>query len=123
MAITCHYTLRKKIIQFIFTRQQRYMFNQLKKITITVWSGLLDINIHYYMSIEIPVMHRISFDRSAHNEQNIGNFCSNLDDIFNRVCLRWFIYNNSQSDINKSLIGNRLTIRFPLQNCTPLILR
>ena len=49
------YGLNKKIKN---ARQRGFIFNQLNELTIKSYSNLSNINIHYYLKIRIPIMHR-----------------------------------------------------------------
>ena len=49
----------KKILKTIFARDQRYVFNQIKKITIKFWGDFSILKLQYYMSLKIPLMHRV----------------------------------------------------------------
>ena len=42
----------------ITARQRGFIFNQFKKLTIKIYSIPSNENIHYYLKLQIPIMHR-----------------------------------------------------------------
>ena len=39
-------------------RQNGFIFNQINKLRINIYSSLSNINIHYYLKLRIPTMHK-----------------------------------------------------------------
>ena len=67
----CHYKfyssfeLNKKIT---VARQNCFIFNQISKLTIKIYSNLQSINICFYLKHRIPMCHRLSFRRISQNK-------------------------------------------------------
>ena len=49
------YELNKKLT---VARQRGYTLNQINKLTINIYSNLSQMNIHYYLKLQIPILHR-----------------------------------------------------------------
>ena len=49
-----------------------------------------DINISYYMSLKIPFISRLFFQKIAHNRECTKKYCNVLDIEFNFICCRWY---------------------------------
>ena len=49
-----------------------------------------DINIRYYMSVKKPFISRLFFQKTAHNRENVSNYCNILDNEFNSDFCRWY---------------------------------
>ena len=54
-------------------RQRGFLFNQINKLTINFYSNLSQINIHYYLKLQIPIMHRQFFKKTISKSR----LCSN----------------------------------------------
>ena len=55
-------------------RQNGFIFSQINKLTIKIYSNLSKINICYYLKHRIPMCHRLFFKRISHNKEYIENF-------------------------------------------------
>ena len=50
-------------------RQKGFIFNQIKKRSIKIYSNLSYINIHHYLKLRIPIMHRHFFRKLSQNPE------------------------------------------------------
>ena len=53
--------LYEKSKKITVARQNGFLFNQISKLTIKIYSNLSNISIYYYLKLRIPVMHRTIF--------------------------------------------------------------
>ena len=60
------YELNKKLT---VARQNGFIFNHINKLAIKIYSNLSNINIHYYLKLRVPILHR----------QFLKNFSKNRD--------------------------------------------
>ena len=65
------FELNKKLT---VARQNGFIFIQINKLTIKIYSNLSNINICYYLKHQIPMCHRLFFRRISHNKKYIENF-------------------------------------------------
>ena len=87
------YELNKKLT---VARQNGFTFNQINKLTIKIYSNLSHINIHYYLKLQISLMHRHFFRKLPQNREYIQTFCNDRRNIFQFACRQWYSYNNPQ---------------------------
>ena len=71
--------LRKKRIEMILAPKKNLRFTEIDKLKIKCWGDLRDNNIRYYMSLKIPFIIRLFFQKIAHNREYVNNYCNNLD--------------------------------------------
>ena len=55
-------------------RQNGFIFSQINKLTIKIYSNRSKIDICYYLKHRIPMCHRLVFKRISHNKEYIENF-------------------------------------------------
>ena len=77
------YEINKKLT---VARRNGFIFNQLKKLTIKIYSNLSHINIHYYLKLRIPIMHRHFFRKFSQNRDYIQTHCNDRRNIFHFAC-------------------------------------
>ena len=70
-------------------RQSGFMFNQINKLTIKVYSHLRYINLSYYLRFQIPMCHRQFFRVISQNREYVDNFCNDLNNPFHFACQKW----------------------------------
>ena len=70
------------------------VFNQINKLTIKVDSGLPNINLHYYLNLQIPLMHRQFFKKLSQNPDYVQTHCNDRNNPFHFACHKWYLYNN-----------------------------
>ena len=70
------------------------VFLNIKKITIKIYSSLTNINIRYYLTLNIPIMYRLFFKIISQNPEYVKNFCTNMENSFHLACRKWYFYNN-----------------------------
>ena len=58
-----------------------------------------NINIHYYLKLRIPIMHRQFSKTLVQNLENIQTFCNDRRNPFHFTCRQWYLYNNPQCDM------------------------
>ena len=90
------YELNKKLT---VARERGYVFNQINKLTIKIYSNLSHINIHHYLKLRIPIMHRQFFRKLSQNPEYIKTHCNDRRNRFHFACRKWYSYNNPQCDI------------------------
>ena len=72
-------------------RRNGYIFNQKKKkLRIRIYSNLSNINISYYLKLQIPIMHRQLFKILSQNTDYVKTHCSDLSNSFHFACRRWY---------------------------------
>ena len=86
------FELNKKLT---VARQRSYLFNQINKLTIKIYSDLQSINICYYLKFRIPMCHRLIFRRISQNKEHIENFCSDLKNPFHFASRKWYSDNQN----------------------------
>ena len=73
-----------------------YIFNQINKLTIKIYSNLSNINIHHYLKLRIPIMHRQFFKKLSQNCDFLQTFCNDRRNPIHFACRQWYSYNNPQ---------------------------
>ena len=76
-----------------------FKFNQIKKLTIKIYSNLSNINIRYYLKLCIPIKHRQFFRKLAQNKDYIQTFRNDRKNSFHFACRQWYSYNNPNCDM------------------------
>ena len=87
------YELNKKLT---VTRGNGYIFIQINKFTIKIYSNLSNINIHYLLRLGSPPLHRQFFIKVSENRDYIQTFCNDRRNPFQFACRQWYSYNNPQ---------------------------
>ena len=87
------YELNKKIT---VARQRGYTFDQINKSTITSYSNQSNKNIHYYLKLQTPIMHRHLFEKLSQNPEYVQTHRINLKNPFRFACREWYLYNIPQ---------------------------
>ena len=87
------YELNKKLT---IARENDFIFNQINKLTIKIYSNLSHINIHYHLRLGAPPIHRQFFIKISKNRDYIQTHCNNRRNPFHFACRQWFSYNNPQ---------------------------
>ena len=90
------YELNKKLT---VARGNGFIFNHIYKPTIKIYSNLSDINIHYYLKLRTPIMHRHFFRKLSQNQDYIQTPCDDRRNPFHFACRQWYLYNNPQCDM------------------------
>ena len=85
------YELNKKLT---LARERGYIFNQINKFTIKIYSNLSNINIRHYLKLRIPIMHRRFLIKLALNRDYSQNYCNNLNNPKQFGFYQWYKYNN-----------------------------
>ena len=65
------YELNKKLTT---ARENGFIFNQINKLTIKVYSNLSHINTHYHLRLGSPPLHRQFFIKISHNRDYIQTY-------------------------------------------------
>ena len=71
-----------------------FIFNQINKLKIKIYSNLSHINIHYHLRLGSPPLHRQFFLKKSHNWEYIQTHCNDCRNPFHCACRQWFSYNN-----------------------------
>ena len=87
------YELNKKLT---IARGNGFIFNQINKLTIKIYSNLSYINIHYHLRLGAPPLHRQFFIKLSHNRDYIQSHCNDRRNPFHFACRQWCLYNNPQ---------------------------
>ena len=87
------YELSKNIT---IARENGFIFNQVKRQTVKIYSNLSHINILYHLKLQKPVMHRQFFRKKSQKRDYIQTFCNDRRNPFHFACRRWYLYNNPQ---------------------------
>ena len=85
------YELNKKLA---IARGNDFLFNQIKKLTIKIYSNLSNINIHYHLRLGAPPLHRQFFIKISQNRDYIQTYCNDRRNPFHFACRQWYSYNN-----------------------------
>ena len=85
------YELNKKLT---IARENGYIFNQINKLTIKIYSNLSNINIHYHLRLGASPLHRQCFIKISKNRDYIQTHCNNRRNPFHFACRQWYFYNN-----------------------------
>ena len=75
-------------------RENGFIFNQINKLTIKIYSNLSNINIHYHLRLGAPPLHRQFFIKLSKNHDYIQTHCNNHRNTFHFACRQWYSYNN-----------------------------
>ena len=87
------YELNKKLV---IARGNDFIFNQINKLTIKIYSNLLNINIHYHLLLGASPLHRQFFIKISQNREYIQTFCNDRRNPFHFACRQWYSYNIPQ---------------------------
>ena len=85
------YELNKKLT---IARENGFIFNQINKLTIKIYSNLSNINIHHHLRLGASPLHRQFFIKISHNRDYIQTYCNDRRKPFHFACRQWFSYNN-----------------------------
>ena len=85
------YELNKKLT---VARGNSFIFNQINKLTIKIYSNLSHINKHYHLRLGSPPLHRQFFIKLSQNRDYIQTHCSDRRNPFHFACRQWYSYNN-----------------------------
>ena len=85
------YELNKKLA---IARGNGFIFNQINKLTIKIYSNLSNINIHYHLRLGASPLHRQFFIKISHNREYIQTHCNDRRNSFHFACRQWYSYNN-----------------------------
>ena len=73
-----------------------FMFDQISTFKIKTYSNLSQINIHYYLNLRIPIMHRQFFRKLSQNPEYNQTHCNDRRNPFHFACRKWYSHNNPQ---------------------------
>ena len=94
-----HNKKEKQLFQTYLVKVRGYILNQINNFKIKIYSNLSHINIHYYLKLRIPIMHRQFFRTLAQNREYIQTFCNDRRNPFHFACRQCYLYNNPQCDM------------------------
>ena len=77
-------------------RENGFIFNQINKLTIKIYGNLSNINIHYYLKLQILILHRQLFKILSQNREYIQTHCNGRKSPFHFACREWYLYNKPQ---------------------------
>ena len=87
------FELNKKLT---IARGNGFIFNQINKLIIKIYSNLSHINIHYHLRLGAPPLHRQFFIKISQNRDYIPTHCNNRGNPFHFSLRQWFSHNNPQ---------------------------
>ena len=85
------YELNRKIT---VAQENGFMFNQINELTKKIYSSLSHMNIHYYLKLQIPIMHRHFFTKLSQNPEYIQTHCNERRNPIHFACRLWYLYSN-----------------------------
>ena len=80
-------------------RGNDFLFHQINKVTIKIYSNLQSINIRHYLKHRIPMGQRLFFRRISQKKEYIENFCKDGRNPFHFACRQRYSYNNPQCNM------------------------
>ena len=84
-----YYGLNKKKSKF--AKCIKFNF-EILKLTIKIYSNLSNINIHYYLKLRIPILHRQFFNILSQSPDYVKTHCIDGNDLFHFALRKWFLY-------------------------------
>ena len=66
------------------------IFNQMKKLTLKIYSNLSHINIHNHLRLDSPPLHRQFFIKIPQNHDYIQTYCNDKRSSFHFACRQWY---------------------------------
>ena len=57
------------------------------------------MNIHHYLKLRIPFMHRHFLEKLSQNPEYVQTHCIDGRNPFQFACRQWYSYNNPQCDM------------------------
>ena len=90
------YELNKKLT---VARENGFIFNQINKLTIKIYSNLSNINIHYHLKLVSPPLHLQFFIKVSQNRDYIQTLCNDRRNPFHFACRQWYSFNNPQCNM------------------------
>ena len=85
------YELNKKLA---LARERGFIFNQINKLTIKIYSNLPYINIHYHLLLGASPLHRQFFKHLLKTVDYIQTRSDDVHNPFHFACRQWYFYNN-----------------------------
>ena len=85
------YELNEKLT---VARRNGYIYNQINKFKIKIYSNLPNINTHYHLRLGSPPIHRQFFIKISQNRDYIQTHCKDINNPFRFACRQWYSYNN-----------------------------
>ena len=86
-------------------RQRGFLINQINDYKIKNYSNRSHINIHSYLNLRLPKMHRQFFKILSQNPEYVPTQCKKRNYPFLFTCRRWYLqYNHTYSNTNFSII-------------------
>ena len=73
-------------------RQRGLIFNQINKLTIENYSHQRYIDMHYYLKIQIPIMHRHFLKKNSQNPEHVQTPCNIINSPFRFAFRKWLLY-------------------------------
>ena len=84
------YELKKLTV----ARKRGFNFYQINKLTIKVCSNPSQRNIHYYLKLQVPILHRQFFKTLSQNPEFVQTYCNDRRNPFQFACRKWYLYNH-----------------------------
>ena len=87
------YELNQKLA---IARKRGFIFIQINKLTIKIYSNLSYINKHCHLKLGSSPLYRPFFMNISHNREYIKTHCNDRRIAFHFACRQWYLYNNPQ---------------------------
>ena len=82
------YELNQKIAK---AREKSFIFIQINKLTIKIYSNLSNINIHHHLKLGSCPLHRQFVRKISQNREYIQTYCNDSRSPFHFACRRWYL--------------------------------
>ena len=89
---TQFYGLNKKIITAL---KKGFRLSEIVKLTIKINSSLSNINMSYYLKVQIPILHRQFFRIISQNPEYVKTVCNDLNIPFHFACHEFILEKSS----------------------------
>ena len=66
-----------------------FIFSQILKLTMKIYSSLSNINLDYYLKLRIPIMHRKVLQKNSQNPEYVKRFCADENIDFHFAFREW----------------------------------
>ena len=85
------FELNKKLV---VARQRGYIFTEVNKLTVQIYSNLSNITIHYHLKLGLPPLNRLFFIKISQSRDFVQTHCNDRRHAFRFACRQWYLYNN-----------------------------
>ena len=76
-------------------RNSCFIFSEIIKLTINIYSNLSNKNIQNFLKFPIPILHRQFSRIICQNREYLKIYCNDLNNPFHLACRKWYLHNQS----------------------------